>query len=483
MDIKYLIKWIEENDSNSLIIKELRNYRNQYCILFKQTKLFLQMNLLTENPFCFFTEKKILPFVVNKESERWNQILNHAVVKGMTIRENERIIIFNLTKTDIYNVTQEMRLILELIPRFQNMILIDSNQKILIAKRVFSYADNPFRQILPGQEYQFPPVHSQSSNQLVNYPIEIKSPNLIIENSTSNHSFKNTNDFLENYYYHYLFTNETEQKRKQLLQNLKKEIEKKQKKIAKLKIELNDAEKVDKWKHDAELLKSKLHIIKPGATEISVIDYYQPDMRSITIPVQQKLSPQENLNYYFKKYRKARDGKEKISKQIELTEMEIDELEKEEFEIQELEWQDFSQENDVKKKKQNQIKRLKNLKWCDDWEILIGRTSKENDFLTTKLAQPHDLWFHTRVFRGTHVILRNFNKKAVSENLIRICTGLAAYYSKAKFSENVPVDYTEIRFVRKPRGSAPGFVTYSNQKTVFVNPLDSRKALALLGEI
>jgi predicted ribosome quality control (RQC) complex YloA/Tae2 family protein len=110
----------------------------------------------------------------------------------------------------------------------------------------------------------------------------------------------------------------------------------------------------------------------------------------------------------------------------------------------------------------------------------VGRTSRENDELTTRYAKAPDLWFHTRVFRGTHVILRNFAKQDVPDWLIVLCCRIAAYYSKAKKSSNVPVDFTEIRYVRKPRGSVAGYVTYTNQKTLYVDPLSFRDAVQML---
>ncbi|MDP2172768.1 MAG: NFACT RNA binding domain-containing protein, partial [Candidatus Cloacimonadaceae bacterium] len=109
-----------------------------------------------------------------------------------------------------------------------------------------------------------------------------------------------------------------------------------------------------------------------------------------------------------------------------------------------------------------------------DFEIVIGRKASENDFVTTQLGRPHDWWFHTRIYHGAHVLLRNFHKKEPTGETIRLCCSLAAWYSKAKFSTNVPVDYTQIRFVRKPRKSAPGYVTYSNHHTYFASPMDIR---------
>ena len=136
-----------------------------------------------------------------------------------------------------------------------------------------------------------------------------------------------------------------------------------------------------------------------------------------------------------------------------------------------------------KKKKFKAQSGYKKLIIDENWKIYIGRTSKENDQLTTRIAKPHDWWFHTRIFRGTHVILRNLNKKELPDNLKHLCCRLAAYYSKAKKSSNVPVDYTQIRYVRKPHGSAVGYVTYTNQKTLFVDPISMRDAAKVINRL
>ncbi len=163
--------------------------------------------------------------------ERWNQQLTHAQLEKVSMPENDRIIMFHFAKTDIFNAIQKTTLILELIPRYQNMILADENFNILTAKRAFSFADNPFRQILPGQEYSYPPSHPQPESEKVTYPISIKNSANLVENSPSSPSFHTMNAVFETHFYEYVFAKEIEQKRKQLLQNLQKERNKKLKKL------------------------------------------------------------------------------------------------------------------------------------------------------------------------------------------------------------------------------------------------------------
>lgn len=165
-----------------------------------------------------------------------------------------------------------------------------------------------------------------------------------------------------------------------------------------------------------------------------------------------------------------------IAEQIAITEKEIAEIKRKLTQLAELnlllpgeKLQHVSGKNPV-------LENVTRLEIDDNWQFLIGRNSTENDLITTRIGRPQDWWFHTRIYKGTHVVLRNLQKKELPEHLMRLGCRIAAYFSKASKSSNVPVDYTQIRYVRKPRGSAPGYVIYTNQKTLYVDPLSLRDA-------
>ncbi|MBM4400082.1 MAG: DUF814 domain-containing protein, partial [Candidatus Cloacimonetes bacterium] len=203
------------------------------------------------------------------------------------------------------------------------------------------------------------------------------------------------------------------------------------------------------------------------------------NLTSISIPLFKEKSPQENLNFYLKKYRKAKQGKEKLASQIKQTYEEISQIKSILVMFESNIWQDLiTQDADVFQttshlKKADNLFRLPVNK---DWEIVIGRKATENDFISTQLGKPNDWWFHTRIYRGSHILLRNYHKLELPPPLCELCCRLAAWFSKARNSSNVPVDYTQIRFVRKPRKSAPGYVTYSSHKTIFAEPLEPAAA-------
>jgi predicted ribosome quality control (RQC) complex YloA/Tae2 family protein len=121
----------------------------------------------------------------------------------------------------------------------------------------------------------------------------------------------------------------------------------------------------------------------------------------------------------------------------------------------------------VSKKQKNQTPQLEAYESSDGYSILVGKNNKQNDYLTNRVAGRDELWFHTKDIPGSHVVIRDTNP---SEEAIREAAHLAAYFSKAKQSSSVPVDYTKVRHVKKPSGSKPGFVIYEQQQTVFVTP-------------
>lgn len=477
MNYKYLREWAVKETPDNLIFKEISRFSDQYVIRFKRSKVNLFISLASEDSFLFWGEKSRLPFKIGGELRQFNDNLLNSKLDEITISEVDRIISLHFSKIDIYNKRVRMVLKLELIPRFMNIILCNDNNYILYCLKKISLAENAHRQILPGVEYVLPPSGYANVVEPIQYPLGLEKGK--IQESIPD-GINDINQVFYTLLFDFILENRASLKREQALRKVQKQIKKKQKKIEKLNIDLNDAEQMDHWKQLAELLKGNFGQLKTGLEEIALVDYYDPAMPTLSIKLDPAKSAQQNVDFYFKKYRKARDGKVMISAQIGQTEKEIEELEKELFEIDDHDF--LTETKSTKNKHKPETRGYKKITFDTDWEIFIGRTSTENDKLTTRFAKPWDWWFHTRIFKGTHIILRNYKKKEIPEELKFICCRLAAYYSKAKKSTNVPVDYTQIRFVRKPRGAAPGYVIYTNQKTIYVDPLSRRDAAERLNK-
>ena len=288
-------------------------------------------------------------------------------------------------------------------------------------------------------------------------------------------------DMLDRYYYGKAERDRVKQQGHDLERFISNELNKNKKKVKKLHITLKDAAKAEHYKLYGELVTANLYAIARGDEEVEVINYYSDDQDMITIPLKPSKSPSENAQNYFQKYQKAKNSIAIVEEQIEKANEEIEyfntllqQMEsaspKDILEIRE----ELMEEGYIKKRLKKNNKKVKLHKpvvesylSSNGTEILVGKNNKQNEYLTNKLASRDDLWFHTKDIPGSHVVIRS---KTPTEKSIVEAANLAAYFSKAKNSSSVPVDYTLIRHVKKPNGSKPGYVIYDNQQTVYVTP-------------
>jgi len=403
----------------------------------------------------------------------WQQIEKADLIKT-SIADNDRIIRFDLRLRDIYQNTVDYALIFECIPPNPNLIFCRRDGevfRILDARQQYSLADNPQRQILPGLIYQ-PPQTSYSPN------LSASAPSLSIQTPEGTQCYEDVNLYLASYYDLVIKRNESDELQRRLIRDWHRILDKKQRKIAAQTRELRDAKLADKWYQYAEIIKYNLGSIKKGQTELISVNYYVADAAEVTIPLDPKVDAVRNMQGYIKKYHKARNGAAVIAKNLAESEAEVETIKGILIRIEagEVVYPEAKSGRRSISQSISKLDKLLRVKIDQDWEIVVGRKASENDFVSTELGRPHDWWFHTRIYRGAHVLLRNFSKKEPPNWLVEMCCSLAAYYSKARFSQNVPVDYTQMRYVRKPRKSPLGFVTYSNHHTVFAHPLDLRSA-------
>ncbi len=264
-------------------------------------------------------------------------------------------------------------------------------------------------------------------------------------------------------------------------------------KLQKQKEELLKAEDAEKYKLYGELILANLHNISKGMNEVEVQNYYKEDMPMIKIPLSIRLNASENSQKYYKKYNKSKNAIIKISEQLTETKLDIEYLENVLTNLENTD--DISNIDDIKeelieeniiKKKRNQVSKKRNtskpIKYIssDKFIIYAGKNNKQNDKLTLKTASKNDIWLHTKDIPGSHVIIER-NGKELPETTLLEAASIAAFHSKAKLSSNVPVDYTLVKYVRKPSGAKPGMVIYDNQRTIYITP-DKNKIKELLAQ-
>ena len=244
--------------------------------------------------------------------------------------------------------------------------------------------------------------------------------------------------------------------------------------------ELAESKNRDKWRVYGELITANLYRMERGMSRLTAQNYYDPDCADVDIPLDVRLSPQENAAKYFKKYTKAKTAEKYITEQLEKARVELTYLESvlQELTLAESE-QDF---NDIraeltdggylraKGRKQPQ-RPSKPREFCSTagLRILVGRNNRQNDRLTAKDAEKWDIWLHTQRIHGSHVILCTGGAQPDEQSLLEAAS-LAAYFSQAQDGTKVPVDFTQVKYVKKPAGSPPGFVNYTNYKTILADP-------------
>lgn len=273
---------------------------------------------------------------------------------------------------------------------------------------------------------------------------------------------------------------------------------------------LKECDRMDLYKLYGELITSNLYRIPDyPQTEITLENYYDNN-NPITIPLNNTISPSKNAKMFFKKYRKLQNTVSIVSKQRELAEAELTYLDSIVYEISEAKTivdidniyseicdnllydknantvnnhvYNIKESNKAKKTQSKENSSIQPEKCLvDGYTVFVGKNNKQNDYLTCRIAQNSDIWFHTKNIHGSHVVLKldnepinsnklDISKTTVPSSVLYKCASLAAYYSKARMSQNVPVDYTYIKYVKKPNGAKPGMVIYTNNKTLYVNP-------------
>ncbi|WP_017151215.1 Rqc2 family fibronectin-binding protein [Bacillus bingmayongensis] len=293
-------------------------------------------------------------------------------------------------------------------------------------------------------------------------------------------TFSSVSELLDRFFFGKAERDRVKQQAHDLERFMHNEKTKNEKKLIKLQKTLQDAGKADKYQLFGELLTANMYALKKGDKEIEVVNYYDENGGTVKITLDPLKTPSENAQRYFQKYQKAKNSVAIVKEQIEKTNEEIiyfDSLlqqmeaasSKDIEEIrEELAEEGYMRNRKSKNTKKKQAKPvLDKYIASDGTEILVGKNNKQNDYLTTKFARRDEIWLHTKDIPGSHVVIRSLEP---TEETLLEAAKLAAYYSKAKDSSSVPVDFTKIRHVKKPSGAKLGFVTYDNQQTLYVTP-------------
>ena len=292
--------------------------------------------------------------------------------------------------------------------------------------------------------------------------------------------FTSPSELLDSFFLDKSNKNRMKQKSADLLKIVLNALERVSRRVENQRKELADCENKDEYKIYGDLISANLYRIEKGQTVATVENFYDNN-KPVKIKLKPTLSPSANAQKYYAMYKKAVTAEKLLAEQIKLGTEEISYIESvfdaltratttaELSEIRaELEKEGYVRKNTKSKIKEKPLPPIKLIS-SDGFTILVGRNNVQNDKLTLKTAAKTDIWLHTHDIHGAHVIICAENKE-VPMTTIEEAAIVAAYQSKARDSAQVPVDYTYVKFVKKPNGAKPGMVIFTNNKTLFVTP-------------
>lgn len=335
------------------------------------------------------------------------------------------------------------------------------------------------------------------------------------------------NFFLDDFYISKEQAEQFKQYRDTVLKLVLNHVGKIKERISTIDSKIADCANAEKYRLYGELITSNLYRIPDYPQSEVTLENYYDNNNLITIPLDEKFSPSKNAKNFFKKYRKLQNTIAIVEKQKELAEAELSYLDSIVYELEEVSTIEdidniyseicdnlifgknantvnnhvynspdkvvnLNNSNNLKHSKNGNLKKansngskqakenpnnMPEKRDIDGYTVYIGKNNKQNDYLTCRLAQNSDIWFHTKDIHGSHVVLKtdsnlqSFDKSdTIPDSVLYKCASIAAYYSKARMSQNVPVDYALIKYVKKPNGAKPGMVIYTNNKTIYANP-------------
>ena len=451
--------------------------------------------------------------------------IERGIITNIKQYQNDRIIMFEVNTFNELGDNVNYHLIIELMGRNSNVILIDENNKIIDAIRKLPPSDATSRYIIPKASYELPiqenkvnpftdntdnvlldniqglakniekeiveyyhgeilaflskkvkPTIYQNGNKFDYYCFDLNSYQMI------NNNFVTLSEMLDYYYNQYKKT--INYSNSDLIKQVKRLITHQKTKLNNLNDDLLKAKDNIKFKDLGILLQANLYNVKKGMSSITVTNFLGSN-EELTISLNPELDPSKNLKQIFTKGKKASNALIEVQKQIDKVTSEISYLEDIqsmiEFstatELEEIKLDLFSNSEQYKNKVKKLAKKNKKLEiqhfTFQDVNIYIGKNNLQNDYLTNKLARNNDYWFHVKDSSGAHVIVSvpgNASDYQMNEETIRLAANLSAYYSKYSSSSSVPVDYTKVKYLKKIPGMKGYHVTYTNQKTIYIDP-------------
>lgn len=437
---------------------------------------------------------------------------------------NDRQIIFHISTKDEIGDSLKIALITEIMGKHSNIILLEkTSQKIIESIKHIGFSQNQYRTILPGSTYIAPPLNTaidpfkatdeeifealqteqlqqklqgigrDSKNTLTGLSVKEFNEKLltvtpsIYPNDTFSSikladefvSFDSLSEMLDTYYADKAERDRVKQVAASVIKKIQNELKKNRDKLKKQERELLATDNAEIFRQKGELLNTFLNQVPNDKTSVTLENYYTNE--PIEIALNPALSPVQNAQRYFHRYQKLKQAVKFLGEQIAKTKETIHYLESVESNLENADVAEIAdireeliQTGYIKQKYRNKKQKMlppEKYQAEDGTIILVGKNNLQNEQVSFKLSRRGDLWFHVKDIPGSHVLITgNANP---SDETITFAGELAAYFSKARYSNLVQVDVLDVKKLHKPTGTAPGFVTYDREKTIRVTPDES----------
>lgn len=437
---------------------------------------------------------------------------------------NDRQIIFHISTKDEIGDSLKIALITEIMGKHSNIILLEkTSQKIIESIKHIGFSQNQYRTILPGSTYIAPPLNTaidpfkatdeeifealqteqlqqklqgigrDSKNALTGLSVKEFNEKLltvtpsIYPNDTFSSikladefvSFDSLSEMLDTYYADKAERDRVKQVAASVIKKIQNELKKNRDKLKKQERELLATDNAEIFRQKGELLNTFLNQVPNDKASVTLENYYTNE--PIEIALNPALSPVQNAQRYFHRYQKLKQAVKFLGEQIAKTKETIHYLESVESNLENADVAEIAdireeliQTGYIKQKYRNKKQKMlppEKYQAEDRTIILVGKNNLQNEQVSFKLSRRGDLWFHVKDIPGSHVLITgNANP---SDETITFAGELAAYFSKARYSNLVQVDVLDVKKLHKPTGTAPGFVTYDREKTIRVTPDES----------
>lgn len=526
---------IKEDLKKEILQKKINRIfkNNEYSISLHFGKTELLFSCLPKLAICYINqnkEKPILDIASSIISNLRKHLMNAMLIKIEQLGF-DRILVFHFTKINELGELKKYYIYFECLGKNSNLIFCDEENRIIDSLKKFSISEKTERTLFNGEKYRRPEfIEKKAPSSLTEEEFEaikinglsltenIEGLGKLFEDSANDYAtykkllndrqyriyfkdnkiklatvlalkiqnyddvkeFSNFNDLI-NFYIDYESTSTNFSLLKnRILSNIQKKIKKSNRTLLLIENDISNSSLMNSIKEQGDILAANLYSVKKGMNSIEAFDFY--NHKYITIELDSLLNPKENLDKLYKKYNKLKRGLENAKRRHKEVNEELEYLDSVLLfiensnnveELREIEEELIKQKLISPMHQTKKTKLKKELKYgifnFENYQILYGRNNIENDNLTFKIATKNDYWFHAKNIPSSHIIVR---ADYLNEESIKKAAEITAFYTKLKIGEKIEIDYTQRKYVNKPSGSKPGFVTYTNQKTILIEKKD-----------